>query len=91
MPPFDTYYAMKNPQCNFPVQDQNQKHFVKECHTRFPNANNGPNAVCNPCDNTLYLDPITKQFKTDPYFGAPNADGSVNPIPPTCNNCILPQ
>ena len=54
LPAFDTYYAMKNPsaQCTKPIPDQNQKHFVKQCHSRFPNANNGINAVCNPCDNT---------------------------------------
>jgi hypothetical protein len=89
LPPFDTYYRFKNPQCNFPVQDQNQKHFVKECHSRFPNANNGVNAVCNPCDNTTYLDPITKQFHTQPYFGQPYTDGTLNPIPPTCDGCII--
>ncbi len=77
LPPFDTYYAMKNPQCNFPIQDHNQKHFVKECHSRFPNANNGPNTVCNPCDNTLYLDPLTKQFKTDPTNQPPTCDGCI--------------
>jgi hypothetical protein len=93
LPPFDTYYKFKNPaaQCGYPIQDQNQKHFVKECHTRFPNANNGPNAVCNPCTNTTYLNPITKQFETIPYFGQPNPDGSLNPIPPTCDGCILEQ
>jgi hypothetical protein len=32
LPAFDTYYAMKNPQCNYPVQDQNQKHFVIKCN-----------------------------------------------------------
>jgi hypothetical protein len=78
LPPFDTYYALKNPECNFPIQDQNQKHFVKECHTRFPNANNGVNAVCNPCNNTTKLDPITKKFYTNPIN---------NPI--TCDDCIL--
>jgi hypothetical protein len=80
LPAFDTYYAMKNPSalCNYPVQDQNQKHFVKECHTRFPNANNGVNAVCNPCDNVTKLDPITKKFYTDPTTN-----------PPTCDGCIL--
>jgi hypothetical protein len=80
LPPFDTYYAMKNPQCNFPIQDQNQKHYVKECHSRFPNANNGPNVLCKACDNTLYLDPITKQFKTDPTNQ-----------PSTCEGCIPGQ
>jgi hypothetical protein len=91
LPPFDTYYSMKNPQCNFPVQDQNQKHFVKECHSRFPNANNGENAVSKPCDNTLYLDPITKQFVTKPYFTENNTSGQVNVIPPTCDGCVLEQ
>ena len=80
---------MKNPTCNFPVQDQNQKHFVKECHTRFPNANNGENAVCSPCDNTLYVDPITKEFKTNPYFTGNNTSGAANVIPPTCDGCVL--
>jgi hypothetical protein len=80
---------MKNPTCNFPVQDQNQKHFVKECHTRFPNANNGENAVCSPCDNTLYVDPITKEFKTNPYFTGNNTNGAANVIPPTCDGCVL--
>lgn len=87
LPPFDTYYAMKNPTCNYPVQDQNQKHFVKECHTRFPNANNGPNAVCKPCDNTTYLNPDTKAFETNPYF----VEGSNIAIPPTCDGCIIEQ
>jgi hypothetical protein len=34
LPPFDTYYKFKNPsaQCQYPVQDQNQKHFVKKCN-----------------------------------------------------------
>jgi hypothetical protein len=80
LPAFDTYYKFKNPQaqCPFPIQDQNQKHFVKECHSSFPNANNGVNAVFSPCDNTTRLDPITKQFYTDPTF-----------IPPTCEGCIV--
>jgi len=33
LPAFDTYYQMKHPQCSHPIQDQNQKHFVNECHT----------------------------------------------------------
>jgi len=51
LPPFDTYYRFKNPiaQCGKPIQDQNQKHFVKQCHTRFPNANNGVNVLCTDC------------------------------------------
>jgi hypothetical protein len=77
LPPFDTYYRFKNPQCNFPVQDQNQQHFVKQCHTRFPNANNGVNAVFSPCDNVTFLDPVTKQFRT------------TNSNPDTCDGCIL--
>jgi hypothetical protein len=77
LPQFDTYYKFKNPSCNYTVQDQNQKHFVKECHTRFPDANNGVNAVFSPCDNVTTLDPNTKQFHT------------TNSNPPTCDGCIL--
>jgi hypothetical protein len=93
LPAFDTYYRFKNPaaQCNYPIQDQNQKHFVKECHTRFPDANNGENAVCSVCNNTLYLDPITKKFMTRPYFTDPNTSGAANVIPPTCEGCVLQQ
>lgn len=91
LPPFDTYYAMKNPTCNFPVQDQNQKHFVKECHTRFPDANNGVNIVATPCNNTMYLDPDTKEFITNPYFTGNNIDGSNNLISSTCDGCILEE
>ena len=80
LPAFDTYYAMKNPQCNQPVQDQNQKHFVKQCHSRFPNANNGVNTVFSPCDNVTFLDPVTKQFKT-----------TIPQNPPTCEDCIIEQ
>ena len=88
LPPFDTYYRFKNPSAlnTGPIPDQNQKHFVKECHTRFPNANNGENVLANPCDNTLYLNPITQAFETNPYF----ARGTTNvPIPPTCDGCVL--
>ena len=86
LPPFDTYYKFKNPSAQCKNQpDQNQKHFVKQCHTRFPNANNGVNAVCNPCDNTNYLNPVTKAFETNPYF----VPGTYNQIPPTCDGCIL--
>ncbi len=80
LPAFDTYYAMKNPSAlnKYPVQDQNQKHFVKQCHSRFPNANNGVNAVFNPCDNVTRMDPDTKQFYTYPTTN-----------PDTCDGCIL--
>jgi hypothetical protein len=78
LPAFDTYYAMKNPQCNYPIQDQNQKHFVKECHTQFPNANNGINAVFSPCNNVTKMNPDTLQFYTDPIN---------NPL--SCDGCIL--
>ena len=74
LPQFDTYYAMKTP-C-IPVKDANQKHFVKECHTRFPDANNGVNAVFSPPLNVTKLDPITKQFYT-----------TNNPV--TCDGCVL--
>ena len=66
LPPYDTYYLMKNPGASPPsyvgtqatppsIPDQNLKHFVQECHTRFPNANNGVSelntdpATCNNC------------------------------------------
>jgi hypothetical protein len=79
LPAFDTYYAMKNPQCNYPVQDQNQKHYVKLCNSRFPNANNGVNAVFSPCNNVTELDPVTKQFHT------------TTSNPPTCEDCIIQE
>ena len=88
LPPFDTYYRFKNPSAlnTGPIQDQNQKHFVKECHTRFPNANNGETVLAKPCDNTLYLNPTTKAFETNPYF----VQGTTNTqIPPTCDGCVL--
>jgi hypothetical protein len=79
LPAFDTYYKFKNPgaQCIYPVQDQNQQHFVKQCHSRFPNANNGVNVVFNPDDNVTFLDPVTKQFRT------------TNSNPDTCDGCII--
>jgi hypothetical protein len=90
LPPFDTYYKFKNPgaQCDKPIQDQNAKHYVKVCHTRFPNANNGENAVFSPCLKTTYLDPITKKFKTTPYFTR-RPDGTVVTNPATCDGCVL--
>jgi hypothetical protein len=53
LPPFDTYYKYKNPesQCKNCV-DKNLKHFVKQCHTRFPDANNGVSVLCTDCQNT---------------------------------------
>jgi hypothetical protein len=81
LPQFDTYYAMKNPSAlnKYPIQDQNQQHFVKECHSRFPDANNGVNAVFSPCDNVTDYNPVTKQFRT------------ANNNPPTCEGCVLEQ
>jgi hypothetical protein len=92
LPPFDTYYKFKNPaaQCGYPIQDQNQKHFVKQCHSRFPDANNGVNVLCKPCDNTLYMDSETKEFHTNPYVvSLPDPSGTPILIPPTCDGCIL--
>ena len=79
LPAFDTYYKFKNldAQCTQPIQDQNQKHFVQECNTRFPNANNGVNAVFSPENNVTYLDPVTKQFRTT----------NTNPV--TDEGCII--
>lgn len=87
LPQFDTHYAMKNPsaKCSKPVQDQNQKYFVKQCHSRFPNANNGENAVFDITTNTSYLNPITKEFETNPYF----VEGTTIQIEPTSDGCIL--
>jgi hypothetical protein len=84
LPAFDTYYAMKNPSalCKYPIQDQNQKHFVKECHSRFPNANNGVNAVFSPCDNVTKMNPDTLQFYTDPVNNPTTCDGCIQ----TSNN-----
>ena len=81
LPAFDTYYAMKNPGAlnKYPVQDQNQKHFVKECHSIYQ-ANNGVNAVFSPCNNVTRMNPDTKQFYTYPVAN-----------PPTCDGCILQQ
>jgi hypothetical protein len=80
LPPFDTYYRFKNPiaQCGKPVQDQNQQHFVKQCHTRFPNANNGVNVLCTDCSSPPYL--------VNGRTIAPPAT-----IGATCNGCVLQQ
>lgn len=74
LPPFDTYYNMKHP-C-VPTKDKNQKHCVKECHTRFLD-NNGVNGVFNPSDNVTTFDSNTKEFHT------------TNTNPPTCDGYIL--
>jgi hypothetical protein len=80
LPPFDTYYRFKNPiaQCGKPVQDQNLQHFVKQCHTRFPNANNGVNVLCTDCSSPPYL----VNGKT---IAPPAKVGA------TCNGCVLQQ
>jgi hypothetical protein len=54
-----------------------QKHFVKQCHSRYQ-ANNGINAVFNPDDNVTRMDPDTKQFYTYPVTN-----------PDTCDGCII--
>ena len=87
LPPFDTYYRFKNAdaQCkNCP--DQNQKHFVKVCHSRFPNANNGENAVFDPSNNVTTLDPVTKQFRTTTLYS-----NGVQVLQPTMDGCVLQQ
>jgi hypothetical protein len=90
LPPFDTYYRFKNPsaQCSQPIQDQNQKHFVKECHTRFPNANNGVNAVFSPCNNVTKMDPNTLVFYTDPVTNPLTCEGCILESPPDCSNIV---
>ena len=77
LPPFDTYYRFKNPQCNQPIQDQNQKHFVKQCHSRFPNANNGVNAVFSPENNVTEMNPVTCVFYTSPVINPTTEDGTI--------------
>lgn len=77
LPPFDTYYRFKNPQCNQPVQDQNQKYFVKQCHSRFPNANNGVNAVFSPENNVTEMNPVTCVFYTSPVINPTTEDGTI--------------
>lgn len=52
LPSFDTFYKYKNPPV--PSQDQNLKHFVMKCHSRFPNAKNGA-SLCTDCNNNPLL------------------------------------
>jgi len=82
LPAFDTYYSMKNPTCNFPTPDQNQQHFVKQCHTRFPNANNGVNVLCTDCTTPPYLN-------NGISITAPYSTSTGQYIPPTCDGCII--
>lgn len=83
LPAFDTYYLMKNPPCNN-KQDQNQTHFVKQCHTPFLEKN-GVNDVFNPSLNVTTLDPVTKQFHTT-NSNPVTPDGSIlEPITPVPN------
>jgi len=94
LPPFDTYYRFKNPQCptgrtgpnqvSATMPDQNLQHFVKVCHTRFPNANNGENAVFDPSNNVTTLDPVTKQFVTTTQY-----INDVQVLQPTMDGCVL--
>ena len=85
LPAFDTYYSMKNPACQFPMPDQNQKHFVKQCHTRFPDANNGVNVLCTDCTTPPYL--YNGSTITAPYYTTYSTLKVY--IPPTCDGCIL--
>jgi hypothetical protein len=82
LPAFDTYYSMKNPACQFPMPDQNQKHFVKQCHTRFPDANNGVNVLCTDCTTPPYLN-------NGIIITAPYSTPTGQYIPPTCDGCII--
>lgn len=52
LPQVDTYYALKNLTCNQPVQDQNQQHFVKQCHLRNNEMKNGVSVNCSSCQQT---------------------------------------
>ena len=70
LPAFDTYYSMKNPNCNFPIPDQNLQHFVKQCHTRFPDANNGVSVLCTDCTMSSY-------FTLTGEYIQPTCDGCI--------------
>ena len=74
LPPFDTYYRFKNP-CSTSQPDANAKHFVKECHTRFPNAKNGVNVLCTDCTTPTYL--VNGQTIPPPYVPAGTCEGCV--------------
>jgi hypothetical protein len=73
---------MKNPACQFPVPDQNLQHFVKQCHTRFPDANNGVSVLCTDCTTPPYLN-------NGIIITAPYSTSTGQYIPPTCDGCII--
>jgi hypothetical protein len=52
LPAFDTYYRFKNPQCNQPIPDQNQKHFVSVGHSPFLEKN-GAGCTVATCDGCV--------------------------------------
>lgn len=53
LPPFDTYYRFKNKMITQPVPDQNRKHFVKQCHSRFLDRNG---VMCTDCQTDKTCD-----------------------------------
>ena len=53
LPPFDTYYRFKNKMISQPIQDQNRKHFVKQCHSRFLDRNG---VICTDCQSDKTCD-----------------------------------
>jgi hypothetical protein len=91
LPPFDTYYAMKNPQCNRPVQDQNQKHFVKQC-IQCPGE--PPVPISSFIPNTLYTieQPQQSQQLASFYYNLCLGGGDVPlpTIPEITNIPVLP-
>jgi hypothetical protein len=87
LPPFDTYYAMKNPTCNYPIQDQNQKHFVKFCAT-CPGDAPTTMAPSNPTHPYVIENPPIPQIQYDLCIG-----GGDVPLPtlPADGSTALPS
>jgi len=78
LPAFDTFYRFKTPCSQMQSrQDQNAKHFVKQCHSRFPNADTGVNVFCTDCSSPPQI--INGQRVVYPPY---------NPAG-TCDGCVL--
>ena len=50
---------------------------MKQCHSRFPNANNGVNAVFSPENNVTEMNPDTCVFYTSPVINPTTEDGTI--------------
>jgi hypothetical protein len=87
LPPFDTYYRFKNPaaQCQYPIQDQNQKHFVKRCfqcpgETGYAELSLDQQYVVEPTYSLSYIGPSNCLLPTTtftPVLGAGTPTGGV--------------